>query len=192
MPHMPVKRPIYATQGAAAKVCSIPHSTFSTPETTWEVQARVQRFPLSEPFDLAFSFLFHDCEPRNTCNSFTVIATAVHARYNANAGRVAWRALAMKTTLTPHLRISRYKGSVATVQIQMPFHAIVRSWTLLPPFGQLISSCYYVSAYKYSIRAKLLTCIDHLFLWQYVGLLTYTRTPQKTVNNSRGKYSQYS
>ena len=35
----------------------------------------------------------------------------------------------MKTTLTPHLRISPYKGSVATVQIQMPFHAIVRSWT---------------------------------------------------------------
>ena len=39
----------------------------------------------------------------------------------------------MKTTLTPHLRICPYKGIVATVQIQMPFHAIVRSWTLLPP-----------------------------------------------------------
>ena len=33
----------------------------------------------------------------------------------------------MKTTLTPHLRISPYKGSVATVQIQMPFHAIAPS-----------------------------------------------------------------
>ena len=32
----------------------------------------------------------------------------------------------------PHLRICPYKGSVATVQIQMPFQAIVRSWTLLP------------------------------------------------------------
>ena len=31
----------------------------------------------------------------------------------------------MKITLTPHLRISPYKGSVATVQIQMPFHAII-------------------------------------------------------------------
>ena len=31
-----------------------------------------------------------------------------------------------------HLRICPYKGSVATVQIQMPFQAIVRSWTLLP------------------------------------------------------------
>ena len=29
----------------------------------------------------------------------------------------------MKTTLTPHLRIGPYKGSVATAQIQMPFHA---------------------------------------------------------------------
>ena len=61
---------------------------FSTPEATWEVQARVQRLPLSEPFDLAFSFLFHGGELRNT---FTVIASAVHARYNVNAGRVAWR-----------------------------------------------------------------------------------------------------
>ena len=34
----------------------------------------------------------------------------------------------MKTTFTPHLRISPYKGSVATVQIQMPFHAVGRSF----------------------------------------------------------------
>ena len=31
----------------------------------------------------------------------------------------------MKTTLTPHLRIRPYKGSVATVQIQMPFRLII-------------------------------------------------------------------
>ena len=36
----------------------------------------------------------------------------------------------MKTTLTPHLRISPYKESVATVQIQMPFHAVGRSSAL--------------------------------------------------------------
>ena len=36
---------------------------------------------------------------------------------------------------TPHLRICPYKGSVATVQIQMPFQAIVRSWTLLPSYA---------------------------------------------------------
>ena len=36
----------------------------------------------------------------------------------------------MKTTLTPQLRISPYKGSVETVQIQMPFHAIVRVRTV--------------------------------------------------------------
>ena len=41
---------------------------FSTPEATWEVQARVQRLPLSKLFHLAFSFLFHGCELRNTCN----------------------------------------------------------------------------------------------------------------------------
>ena len=51
---------------------------FSTAEATWEVQARVQRLLLSEPFDLAFSFLFHGCELRKTGNSFTVIASAVH------------------------------------------------------------------------------------------------------------------
>ena len=30
----------------------------------------------------------------------------------------------IKTTPTPHLRISSYKGSVATVQIEMLFHVI--------------------------------------------------------------------
>ena len=39
-----------------------------------------------------------------------------------------------------HLRIGPYKGSVNSVQNQMPFHAIVQCWTLLPPFGRLISS----------------------------------------------------
>ena len=49
---------------------------------------------------------------------------AYGARYNANASN----ALAMKTTLMPHLRICPYKGSVATVQIQMPFQAIAKTW----------------------------------------------------------------
>ena len=40
---------------------------FSTPEATCEVQVRVQRLPLSEPFDLAFSFLFKGCEPFTVC-----------------------------------------------------------------------------------------------------------------------------
>ena len=75
-------------------------------------------------------FLFHRCELRTASNYFTIVAGA--ARYNANAGRPAYpyghRALVMKTTLTPHLRISPYKGSVATVQIQMPFHAVGRSF----------------------------------------------------------------
>ena len=72
------------------KYDSVLHSTnggatwpFSTPEGTWEVQARVQRLPLSEPFNLTFSFLFHGCGLRN---SFTVISSAVRVRYNANAG----------------------------------------------------------------------------------------------------------
>ena len=78
-------------------------------------------------------FLLHRCELRTACNSFAIVARAVPvpARYNANAnarGARAQRSLAMKTTLTPHLRISPYKGSVATVQIQMPFHAVGRSF----------------------------------------------------------------
>ena len=36
-----------------------------------------------------------------------------------------------------HLRIGPYKGSVNSVQNQMP---IVQCWTLLPPFRRLISS----------------------------------------------------
>ena len=40
-----------------------------------------------------------------------------------------------------HLRIGPYKGSVNSVQNQMPFHAIVQCWTFLLPFGRLISSC---------------------------------------------------
>ena len=79
-------------------------------------------------------FLFHRCELRTgltTSNYFTIVAGAVRGRYNANTGRPAYNtrsALVMKTTLTPHLRISPYKGSVATVQIQMPFHAVGRSF----------------------------------------------------------------
>ena len=75
---------------------SVPHSAnggatwpFSTPEATWVVQARIQHLSLSVHFDLTFSFLFHGCELRNMCNSFTVIASAVRLRYNLNAGRVA-------------------------------------------------------------------------------------------------------
>ena len=36
--------------------------------------------------------------------------------------------LSFRLILTLHLRISPYKGSVATVQIQMPFHAVGRSF----------------------------------------------------------------
>ena len=75
-------------------------------------------------------FLFHRCELRTASNYFIIVAGAVRERYNANAGRPAYArsALAMKTTLTSHLRISSYKGSVVTVQIQMPFHAVGRSF----------------------------------------------------------------
>ena len=58
-------------------------------------------------------FLFHRCELRTgltTSNYLTIVAGAVRGRYNANAG-AQHSALAMKTTLTPHLRISPYKGS---------------------------------------------------------------------------------
>ena len=166
-PHRPVKRP-RLLEAQRRKYGSIPHSAncgatwpFSTPEATWawEVQVLVQRLPLSEPFNLAFSFLFQGCELRNTPYSFTVRTRAVYS------------ALAIKTTLTPHLRISPYKGSVATVQIQLPFHAIVRSWTLLPPFGRLISSCLYIYSHAigHSHNSLLNTSyIAHLHINVYV------------------------
>ena len=65
-------------------------------------------------------FLLHRCELRTTSNYFTIVAGAVLRSISRSA-------LVMKT-LTPHLRISPYKGSVATVQIQMPFHAVGRSF----------------------------------------------------------------
>ena len=81
-------------------------------------------------------FLFHRCElrtSRTTSNYFTIVAGAVRTRAPGVTTRTrgAQRtrsALVMKTTPTPHLRISPYKGSVTTVQIQMPFHAVGRSF----------------------------------------------------------------
>ena len=83
-------------------------------------------------------FLIHRCELRTTCNSFTVVTSAVCARYNADVITPTRDAqcstLSMQTTLKLHLRISPYKGSVATIHIQMPFHAVGQS------FWRLISS----------------------------------------------------
>ena len=45
-------------------------------------------------------------------------------------------ALAMITTLMPHLRIGPYKEGVTIDQIQMPFHAVGRSF----PYELLIIS----------------------------------------------------
>ena len=91
MPHRP-----RLLEAQRRKYDSVSHSAngsvtwpLSTLEATWEVQARVQRLPLSEPFNLTFFFLFQGCELRHTCNSFTVITSAVYERNNANAGRVA-------------------------------------------------------------------------------------------------------
>ena len=74
-------------------------------------------------------FLLHCCELRNKCNSFTIVASAApYVHVIMRTRQAQRRALAMKTTLTPHLRISPYKGSVAIVQIQMSFHAVGRSF----------------------------------------------------------------
>ena len=72
-------------------------------------------------------FLFHRCELRTSRTTVTILllSPAPYASVTTRT-RGAQRtrsALVMKTTPTPHLRISPYKGSVATVQIQMPFHA---------------------------------------------------------------------
>ena len=77
-------------------------------------------------------FLFHRCElrtSRTTSNYFTIVAGLYAGVTTRTRGAQRTRsALVMKTTPTPHLRISPYKGSVATVQIQMPFHAVGRSF----------------------------------------------------------------
>ena len=81
--------------------------------------------PLSKPFDL--TVLLHPV------NHVTIsVASAVRIRtctYSiAYNGEVQRCALAMKTTLSPHLRLGPYKGSVNSVQNQMPFHAVGRSF----------------------------------------------------------------
>ena len=77
-------------------------------------------------------FLFHRCELRTgltTSNYCRRRCTRALQRERGAPSVPGTRsALVMKTTLTPHLRISPYKGSVATVQIQMPFHAVGRSF----------------------------------------------------------------
>ena len=49
-------------------------------------------------------------------------------------------ALAMITTLMPHLRIGPYKEGVLIAQIQMPFHAVGRSF----PYELLVVCIYYM------------------------------------------------
>ena len=81
--------------------------------------------PLSEPFDLPFSVLLHrSCESR-----VRDAPRRVRDTLTRRAGRAPLRvALAMKTTLMPHLRIAPYKESVTIVQIQMPFYVVGRSF----------------------------------------------------------------
>ena len=47
---------------------------------------------------------------------------------SAYIARLWLRALVMKTTLLDHLSLGPYKESVTSVQIQMPFHAVGRSF----------------------------------------------------------------
>ena len=85
--------------------------------------------PLSEPFrSHVLFFLFHRCELRTASNYILLLSPALYAGVTTRMRGAQRSALAMKTTLTPHLRISPYKGSIATVQIQMPFHAVGRSF----------------------------------------------------------------
>ena len=70
---------------------------FSNPEATWEFQAHVQRFPLSEPFDLTFSFLVQGYEPHVTRLSPSAYAHGI----NANARHAAWRIGYKNNTYAP-------------------------------------------------------------------------------------------
>ena len=50
------------------------------------------------------------------------------ATLQVRVARLWLRALVMKTTLLDHLSLGPYKESVTSVQIQMPFHAVGRSF----------------------------------------------------------------
>ena len=50
------------------------------------------------------------------------------ATLQVRVARLWLRALVMKTTLLDHLSLRPYKESVTSVQIQMPFHAVGRSF----------------------------------------------------------------
>ena len=58
---------------------------------------------------------------------------AARKALDAHLHSVAHCALVMKTTLKFHLRLRPYKGSVTTVQVQMPFHAVGRSFPSYAP-----------------------------------------------------------
>ena len=50
------------------------------------------------------------------------------ATLQGRVARLRLRALVMKTTLLDHLSLGPNKDSVTSVQIQMPFHAVGRSF----------------------------------------------------------------
>ena len=70
-------------------------------------------------------------------------------------------ALAMITTLMPHLRIGPYKEGVIIDQIQMPFHAVGRSF----PYELLIILYIYIYNYIYYIY------IIYIYILYIYGIL---------------------
>ena len=101
---------------------------FPTSDATWEPQACVQHFLY---FFWLVAIRLVACTQLSFCSGVLrkrgkcCVARAIVRGYENNT-------YAATTPDIPHLRICPYKGSVATVQIQMPFQAIVPSWTLLP------------------------------------------------------------
>ena len=82
--------------------------------------------PLSEPFNPMFSFSCFIAVNQKPRVTYLLLSPVPYAHIITRTQEVQRSILAVKTTIMPHLRIGPYKGSFATVQIQMPFHAVRR------------------------------------------------------------------
>ena len=97
----------------------------------------------------------------NDCDAFLIwTSTQVvqkccfHNQRTTLQVHVALRALVMKTTLLDHLSLGPYKESVTSVQIQMPFHAVGRSFR--PSGGSYAPAIMYsllISAHLWSLES---------------------------------------
>ena len=92
-------------------------------------QERMSRPKGGRSVQLRITVAFDDCDAFLIWTSTQVVQKCCfHNRRATLQVRLWLRALVMKTTLLDHLSLGPYKESVTSVQIQMPFHAVGRSF----------------------------------------------------------------